>query len=959
MKNTLLKLGMAFILTSNYASAQTFTPQSPAGRTGPGLDLEAYEVFYSMLDQSIDLTARDINVLGTNRQVPVSFGAEKEGSSSKILRVMSPSKNYFRQQLSSGPIELATWFMKGLSNGSVLVQTPIKDSEGSLIKLNSEALLKIKQIDWNKFENQPIDRWGRIEDSALCNEYLIGIKLLDELFPESPFSFFKKAVRKELWSRQDKYNEKMFGSYDNWVPLYGESQKYIEHGHKELNKGWEVIFKPQNTYADFENQMKWFQTLMGSKTELFEAPGHQRVVMPMIKLLPEEEKIYNGKVGEVSRMILAYLVLRGLKGETGLLGGKHKKIPQEYMIANLSTGRGPIRLEKNRFYKNSLGVEFRTGMKDEVVRRFVHAVYASRLATNDMKDIKSISDWKLIPANFYGFKGADFLVSDETLKKALENWRTVRLGKQNDSRQLDYEYLLPLWNWQNAPFTKGKKEELQRLSKEFIEKLSSMENPSYRSISKLMSSWVTGSNLIADIENYITPKKSFDRVSSPLTVDIKGGGIDVNKIDLGNEFTARMPLKLKAEHNSQGQWTQTTFDMTPIEREARIKAVAETLQEQFTGSRENVTRLASGSHGHNLSIAYELKDHLARTWRVEWDGVGRDYDAEGNILEHTARGGHIEIVSPKYNPGLEEIKAVYNMMELESLVPDYKMGGSHINIDFEVFEKNPKALARFLTLFHQHRGMISFMFQHINRLRSAEPVEVSRNLDLRLRNFDGGQAELSQLFYNEKYFNSRQNRKTRYTQIDVSNYMGQVIPEKFVKPDFDVVKARFTGGDGWSKQFRVTKHKKLEFRLFDAAKDSLEAALQIKIVRGLLNKALNETDELHLPVQTVDHEAYVKNPQKAYRDLTTLVNELGLNYADYSPYVTNKLVINGAFMQGKYYVNWLTRANKEFPKTEGWGKALAQERTGQDIWYSDSVKTSKISAPAVGGKCERVFALGM
>jgi len=32
--------------------------------------------------------------------------------------------------------------------------------------------------------------------------------------------------------------------------------------------------------------------------------------------------------------------------------------------------------------------------------------------------------------------------------------------------------------------------------------------------------------------------------------------------------------------------------------------------------------------------------------------------------------------------------------------------------------------------------------------------------------------------------------------MKVSNYMAEVIPENLILPDFDVVKARMTGGDG-------------------------------------------------------------------------------------------------------------------------------------------------------------------
>lgn len=966
---SILKLSLALLLTTSAASAQTFTKENPPGRDLPGLDLSAYEVFYSMYDQSINLSGRagdELYVIGTNRTIPVTFGAEKEGSSSKVLRIMSPNKEYFAKSLANDP-SLALWFVKNFIHGNIRQRSPVLDQDGKVIELDSHFIQRMQEIDWSIFEKltSPIaDNASEDELDArdsLHRKLEMYLRILEFVFPESPFSFLTKAARQKLWSSPDPDipGERLFGKYDHWIPLYGEAEKYIQQGHKELNNGWEVIFKPQKTYADFEKQILWFRTLMGSKTKLFESPGHSRVVMPRVALAPDQVRTFEGKAAELNRMLLAYIVLRGIKGNTGLLGAKHKAIPSEENLKDLKSGRGPIRLELDRFYKNSIGVEFRTGMKDETLRRFAHAVYTSRLATNDMNDLSSINDWKLLPqlvktSSWWSeivFYPEEYGVTQDQLDRAIKNFESVQ--KRHDRAYLSREYMLPLWTWWNAPFAKGKQAELTRLSYEFIVRLSEMQNPSYQQINRMMVDWATASNLIADVEYYMTPKKPIDRVSSPLLINVKPGDLDVNKIDLGNEFTARMPLKLKAAYDGNGTWVQTIQDMTPDEREARIKSVAETLQENFTGSREGVTRLSSGSHGHSLSIAYELKDKLNRTWRVEWDGVSRNYDLEGKILESTARGGHIEIVSPKYNPSMQEILAVYEMMEKESLVPDYKMGGSHINIDFEVFERNPKAMARFLTIFHQNRGIISFMFQHINRLRSAEPVEITPAFEAALKTFNGTQEDLAKLLYNNKYFNSRQNRKTRYTQIDVSNFMGNVIPEEFIKPDFDVVKARFTGGDGWSRQFRVTKHKKLEFRLFDAAKDPLEAALQIKVVRAMMNLAINSDVPLTRKAQTVDHEAYVKNPQKAYDDLRTLVRELGLTYADYSPYVTNKIVINGGFMRGKFYKNWFVRADQEFPKTSGWGEALLRARTKDKMFYSDSIR--KPTPPAPAPLCRRVL----
>jgi hypothetical protein len=207
--------------------------------------------------------------------------------------------------------------------------------------------------------------------------------------------------------------------------------------------------------------------------------------------------------------------------------------------------------------------------------------------------------------------------------------------------------------------------------------------------------------------------------------------------------------------------------------------------------------------------------------------------------------------------------------------------------------------------------------------------------------------------YEEKYFNQRQNRKTRYTQIDVSNFMGRVIPEKYIMPDFDVVKARFTGGQGWAQQFRVTKHKKLEMRLFDAAADPLEAALQIKVVRALLNKAINETEAIKGQAQEVDFEAYVKDPKLAFQALNALAAELNLNVADYMPYVRNKLLVNKEYMQSRFYESWTSVANRKYPKVKDWGKPV-KSRSKENMFYSDMFKPITPST-AVPISCENLF----
>ncbi len=963
------------------ALSVTFFSNAVYAQKAPGLDYTAHDIFMNMYEQGINLKAMEIPVLGMNRDIkpPVTFGAEKEGSSSKILRVMSPSNTLLVQAIVKGSREFWVPLIQEFLVGQHRNKKPVIDSEGKVITLNAIPP-ELLTFDW---QNAGPDE---LKEAATA---FAGI------FPRSPFSFFDKKTVKVIydkgreaqrsnisWALKSYNYDAEILEYDYWEPLIGESEKYIFKGHKELNQGWEIIFKPQTTYADFENMQTWFRTLMGSSGQLFEAPGHQRVVMPLItNLLPEQTKMYEGHVGEVARMLQSYVVLRGIQGNTGLLGAKHKMIAMDDDWLDMSSGRGPLRLEKNRFYPNSIGVEFRVGMKDEVVRRFVQAIFASRLSTNEMKDLATVSSYSLVPPVFENlgqyFDYAIILREEpnnqwilkkmqpiteqlkklsvrfdlpfEEIMKAVGNFTSV---EKRAGLNLHAAYLMPMWNWDEAPFLKGKTAEINRISREFIIKLAALEKPSYAQINQLLHDWAVASDLTRDIEKYLTPKKAIDHVTSPLEVKVKADGVDVNKIDLGSEFTARMPLKLKAEYDANGVWTSTIYDMTPESRQAKIKSVAESIKEMFTGDRTGVTPLQQGSHGHSLSIAYEFKDAKDRTWRVEWDGVTRNYDSDGNIVTESARGGHIEIVSPKYNPTMAEIQGVYAAMEKEGVIPDYRMGGSHINIDYELFEQNPKAMARFLTIFHQNRGIIAYMFQHMNRLRSAEPVEISENLDKQLRDFKGNKEDLAALLYSEKYFNQRKNRKTRYTQIDVSNFMGNVIPEKYVMPDFDVVKARFTGGDGWTQQFRVTKYKKLEMRLFDAPKDPLEAALQIKVVRAMLNLAINDTAPLTDRAQFVDYEGYTRDPNQAYTALNKMVKQLNLNVEDYMPYVMNKLVINKKFIQSKFYENWFSYADRVHPKAKDWG-APVRGKSGDAPIYSD-----RFTAPAphpVVLRCEGVF----
>lgn len=903
-------------------------------------DPTAYEMFYQMYDQSIHLNAQPMYVKG-NKETPITYGAEKEGYSDKILRVMSPTVDTFETFLNyHRDKEYINKFIKEFINGRHHNEQPVVDANGNEIKIKIPSNMKTSQ--WLRKLNGGLDRYEAIDEFV-------------KIFPRSPFSFISEKKIYELFhnERTDLELKRTYAfnllNFEGWEARLGTPEKYIMGGANEEGGIWEILFKPQATYADFEVMQNWFRQTMGDDMILFDSPGHQRVVMPLISFKTiEEETEFKEKAAEVSRMLQTLLVLRGIKGKTGLLGARYKDINTDGILKLLNTGKGPLKIESDRFYKNSIGVEFRVGMKDEHVRHYTQAIFASRLATNDMQDIFPITKYSLIPDEFniyYSSKNTllqkftkRYHVPEEILEQAINNFKSV--SKSDNHSFLEIHYMLPLWNWENVPFLKGKKQEIIRISRDYIYKMAQLTEPTYEKVHELLENWVTASDLIRDIENYLTPKKRAANIRNLNMVEIKKNGIDVNQIDLGNEFTARMPLRLKGNYTDDHKWISTIYDMTPESRKSKILSLTKTLCKNLQGDLSSITQMSNGSHGHNLVIAFVFKDGKNRTWRVEWDGVNRNYNNEGMIIEGSARGGHIEIVSPKYNPTMSEIQAVYSAMTKESVIPDYRMGGSHINIDYELFEKNPKALARFLSLFHNHRGIISFMFQHINRIRAAEPVSISTELDKKLRSFDGNKSDLAQLLYEGMYFNPRKNRKTRYTQIDVSNFMKEAIPAEYIKPDFDVVKAQAMGGEGWTQQFRITEAKKLEMRLFDAPRDSYEAALQIKLVRALLNIAFNSDAEIFGRAQSVDHAFYTENIQQAYKDLKSMADQLGLDFNDYRNYVTNKYSLTKYILKNPEFRSWDSIANEYYPKVENWKKT----KTIQSL----SVKASN-------NQCSKVF----
>jgi hypothetical protein len=579
----------------------------------------------------------------------------------------------------------------------------------------------------------------------------------------------------------------------------------------------------------------------------------------------------------------------------------------------------------------------RAGTKSNPIRRTVQEAIVSRYAAGDLEKFAA-HPWKLVPLNLdlsAATLSRRFGLS--TLEAAASSRALTRIESNVAGRSIKRNYLVPLWNWEDAPFlSESKKAQLKKLTATFLRSVSKGQTASPYVVHDAMAAWVQISGLDRDIENYIrpAPKLAQDLDQLMKFKPTRAGPVDPNQVDLGIEFTARYPIKPVTEMTDQLRsptgarfWMQTYYDLSPDERRDVLKKLANEVGKRASGGSTayEVEPLDEGDHGHDLVMGYEVKDTQNRSWRIEWDGVGREYEASGTLIPGSGRGGHIEIVTPKHTPTQAELHAVFGSFEKVGLVPSLKAGGGHINVDLAPFEGKPHEMARFLTEFHENRGILSLMFQSPGRLRSGEPLEISRNLADRLRDFHGTEEELKQLLYNERYFNTRLGRKTQYNQLNMNAYFQDVIPPEFLHSDFDIK------NDPWRRNFLVDPGtRKAEFRLFNAARDEREAALQIKLVRAMLDKALNDHAPLSGLAQAVDHEAYLRNPEKAERDFQKLMTKLHLDPEEYRPFLLQGLNDTRLAVESQYYVP-LTEALKPYPKQAGWGRAVASRSPMQAL----------------------------
>lgn len=934
MKKTILNLiFLKFLLSLLLVSAPTYGQDEKS----------AYDVWVDMTEAAINKHRREIVVkdapvasgaipVGSNRDLfgrVVTFGGEKEGSSALITRVMGPNRELTRNWVNNLPSDMKEKFLKtfltDIASGKTFV--------GSVVNGRGETI----EFDRSFMKGKDYLKMNLGELGTAFEEYL-------DKAGDKHFSFLKKQTRMNIFNGKygglsRDYGLKKTKSYGSYKALYGNAERFIDKAHG-TSVGWEINFTPQRTYGEFEEMVDWFRESLKNVGKKFQAPGHQWVVYPKYKDLSEAEqlKLFD-KMKEVYKNIQAYTVLVGIEGSVGIETSAHKNVHKDANISEKhSLGRGVIRLTNDGYKVDgnpSYAIEYRAGVKSDKIRRKNQKFLISRYAANEFDDLASGNSWTLVGdrgQRFYSNPSAvakEYDVSHLTAKRFIKNLsgtkRNIVKVSGTSSRSIKAEFVIPFWNWEEAPYLSNeKKKAIKTLTVEFIETVARMKNPSLDDVSLALKDWAKTSRLSHDIENYLTPKLTLADIENAHKYKLPSGAkVDVNDIDLGIEYSARFPLKTNSnfvESPSQAkkfEWVSTQYDYTPKEREAVIKRFAETLGAELNdGKKVTVSKLISDGHGHGLDIAYEVKDTKGRTWRVEWDGIGRSYDGKSSMIDQSVRGGHIEIATPKFQPNPEEMKKVFTAMDKDNLIPQTRFGGGHLNIDLKPFENNPKAMARFIAKYLEHRNVMSAMFQHPGRLLASEPFDVSPQALEYLKNFSGDEAQLKKFLYDNQFFNTRVGRKTKNSQLNLLAYFQDVIPEEFIHEDFDMK------NDIWRRSFDVDpKIRKMEFRMFNAPRNAEESALQIKFARALLNEAFNESTPVTAKNVSVDYERLVANPKWADNRFEHTMKDLGLDPKEYRGFFYEGLENVKNMVDSPLYVPKEVRL-AEHPKVKDWKEAV-------------------------------------
>ena len=648
---------------------------------------------------------------------------------------------------------------------------------------------------------------------------------------------------------------------------------------------WQLSFREQKSYGDFEDMLRWVRETLGLPDRTLSDEVHIRVFS---NDLPPKKKRMAFRLGDIV-----------------------------YSHGNFSEDLAWMRL-----FDQALAARVLSGDFSGAGGMFS----LNGITPSSLPSARELTDRFGIPV--------------ETAEKAL-----VNIAEASD--HWGPNILVPLSSWHKTPLGEMKKKALEFLAQTFVEASAVVEGDRESrmlGMSDLFKLWHTESSIQADMNSAFRPRPR-GRVGEVLSFapsPLQKSSVDVNKIALGIEYTGRFPIEtyMFAQRGNE----EKKFIIVPWsrQREDIFQSVARELSLRLRGSGE-VTRKVGG-HGHGLGYSYTFLDGKNRSWNVSWDGIRRKYDQTGKVVEGSVSGGHLEVSTAKFVPKAWEIEAVYKVFKKFDIAPQPGMaGGGHINVDLSPFGGRPRAMARFLALFHQYQEVITLMF---SREAHFFPAYYERLLK-ELKDFQGSESELKELLYNERYFYPLPDSKTRYTWVNIIPYFQEVIPSEFLSQDVDYQNPTIS----WRPRFRFVapEEKRIELRFFDAPRDAFESALHIRFVRAMLHGAFNQDfplDGRHTEEVLDSMSSYYKGPQKAFRDLDLLCQTLQLECHLYRPLLAERL--NDLDIWKQSFGNFLDRpigeveakeymAHAESVKNSDhiWGQAISCEKQAQRLLGGD------------------------
>lgn len=569
--------------------------------------------------------------------------------------------------------------------------------------------------------------------------------------------------------------------------------------------------------------------------------------------------------------------------EKAMAEGKYEDFKNKYRMIGARNVTGRQGMPDQTEGQPLADFERRSGNKG-IKRDFIEDVIESRFTSGDYSGLRGIHDYEfdasapmrdltrnLLPeADIQALEKFEqefkwLKYSDHT--RAFNHFRNKIVAPLLPwESRIPIDHKLPILDRARKRFAEG----LAEIGKEYLARKEKVRGPpelgelnkeTMQKIERLSYLFSERVKLDEDFERYLTPKPN----KLPEILVNSTGTIDVNKINLGIEYSFRFPDRPRGRGPAQKE----------------IRQAAEALSQAMGGT--EVKEESGDGHGHNLSIKYSFQDSEGRKWRVEWDGVMRTY-VDGKAVN--PRAGHIEIPSPKWTPQTaEEIAQLYQTMRELGKNPKRGAGGAHVNVDLAPLKALPekegaRKMANLLNYFESNREMIQFLWQHPFRVRAASPVQMSQTLIDKLNNFSGNWDELGKLLYEEKYFNPFETRKPSYTQLNATALMGSVVPSEYNRT-IDIKNPNVP----WAPAFGGKGTDRIEFRLFDAPTDEYLAALQVKYVRAMLNSALNRDGVIrhnskHSPQE---FETWKQDPSKFLRAAREHLRELGLDPEEFRP----------------------------------------------------------------------------